>query len=146
MDDMVGQALLIFLLSLAAYASSCPAAQAKDGGALIWAEQTWARSLEQSDAAALGCLLANEFEDAGPDGKLTDRATTLAKAAQHRAVHHELSELDPHVQGDFGYIRGLAAAVNMQGKIVAKVRFTDVYVFRDGRWQCVAGHESMLGE
>jgi predicted amidohydrolase len=48
------------------------------------------------------------------------------------------------VQGDFGYIRGLAAAVDPQGKVVAKVRFTDVYEYREGRWQCVAGHESML--
>ena len=61
-------------------------------------------------------------------------------------VHHELSDLQPHVNGDFGYIRGLATAVNAQGKVVAKVRFTDVYVYRDGRWQCVAGHESMLAQ
>jgi hypothetical protein len=50
------------------------------------------------------------------------------------------------VKGDFGYIRGLATALNAQGQLVAKVRFTDVYVYRDGRWQCVAGHESMLAQ
>jgi hypothetical protein len=27
---------------------------------------------------------------------------------------------------------------------VALVRFTDIYVYRDGRWQAVAAHESML--
>src|ERR1700740_1289238 len=101
-------------------AAPCPAGQTKSGEALIQIEQTWARSLEQRDTAALGCILADEFEDAGPDGKLTDRAHTRAKAAEHRAVHHELSDLQPHVNGDFGYIRGLAAAVDAQGKIVAK--------------------------
>jgi ketosteroid isomerase-like protein len=129
-----------------AAAAPCPAGRTKSGEALIQIEQTWARSLEQRDTAALGCILAEEFEDAGPDGKLTDRATTLAKAAEHRTVHHELSDLQPHVQGDLGYIRGLAAAVDAQGKVVAKVRFTDVYVYREGRWQCVAGHESMMTE
>ena len=146
--------LWMFLLCPLAAAAPCPAGQiagqpaeqAKNGEALIRIEQTWARSLEQRDTAALGCILADEFEDAGPDGKLTDRATTLAKAAEHRAVHHELSELQAHVQGDFGYIRGLAAAVDAEGKVVAKVRFTDVYVYRDDRWQCVAGHESMVTE
>jgi len=113
---------------------------------LMQAEQTWARALEQRDTTALACILADEFEDAGPDGSLTSRATTLAKAADHAAVHHELSELRAQVRGDFGYIRGLAAAVNAQGKVVAKVRFTDVYVYREGRWQCVAGHESILAE
>jgi hypothetical protein len=27
---------------------------------------------------------------------------------------------------------------------VARVRFTDIYVYRDQRWQAVAAHESML--
>jgi ketosteroid isomerase-like protein len=136
----------ILMLSPLAVASPCPMGQAKDDAALVQMEQTWARSLERRDATALGCILAAEFEDAGPDGKLTDRATTLAKAAEPRAVHHELSELRAHVNGDTGYIRGLATAVDAQGKLVAKVRFTDLYVYRDGRWQCVAGHESMLPE
>ncbi len=136
--------LSIILLSSLAAAAPCPTGQAKDGNTLIQIEQTWAHSLERRDAAALGCILADEFEDAGPDGQLTNRAVTLTKAAEHAAVHHELSELRAHINGDFGYIRGLATTVSAQGEIVAKVRFTDVYAYRDGRWQCVAGHESML--
>jgi hypothetical protein len=146
MESLVKYALWITLLCRLAVAAPCPTGQAKDGNALIQTEQTWARALEQKDTAALGCILAQEFEDAGTDGKLTDRPDTLSKAAVHPALHHELSDLRAHVDGNFGYIRGLAAAVNPQGKIVAKVRFTDVYVYREGRWQCVAGQESMLAE
>jgi Domain of unknown function (DUF4440) len=142
----VKHALWMLLLCRLAVAAPCPTGQAKDGNALIQIEQTWARALEQRDTAALGCILAQEFEDAGPDGKLTDRATTLAKAAEHPALHHELSDLRAQVHGDFGYIRGLATAVNPQGKVVAKVRFTDVYAYRNGRWNCLAGHESMVNE
>ena len=145
-DRLVKYMLWMLMLCPIAYAAPCPTFQTKDGNALVQNEQAWARALEQSDTAALNCLLGDEFEDAGPDGQLTDRAATLAKAAEHRAVHHELSDLHAHVQGDFGYIRGMAAAIDAQGKTVAKVRFTDVYVYRNGRWQCVAGHESMLSE
>jgi ketosteroid isomerase-like protein len=134
------------LVLCSAAAAQCPTGLSKDGMALVQIEQTWARALEQRDTATLACILANEFEDAGPDGKLTDRATTLEKATRHPPIHHELTDLHPHVQGDFGYIRGLATAVNAQGKIVFKVRFTDIYIYRDGRWQCVAGHESILTE
>ena len=95
-------------------------------------------------APSLRCILADEYEDADPDGKLTAREATLAKASGGPAVHHELSELHGHIYGDFGYIRGLATAMNPQTKITARVRFTDVYVYRNGRWQCVAGHESLL--
>lgn len=139
-------AMWMLILSALAHATPCATAQPKDGNALEQIEQAWARSLEQSEAAALDCILAAEFEDAGPDGKLTDRATTLVKASEHRAVHHELTKMQAHVQGDFGYIRGLATATNAEGKVLAVVRFTDVYVYREGRWQCVAGHESMLTE
>ncbi len=136
----------MLVLCSASLVAQCATGQSKDGNALVQIEQTWARALEQRDTAALACILADEFEDAGPDGKLTDRATTLARAAEHPAIHHELTDLHAHVQGDFGYIRGLATAINTQGKVVVKVRFTDIYVYRDGRWQCVAGHESILTE
>jgi ketosteroid isomerase-like protein len=138
--------LWIWLLALCpmACAASCPAGQAKDGSALVQSEQDWARALERQDTAALGCALALEFEDAGPDGSLQDRDTALGKAAKPRSVHHELTEMHAHVHGDFGYIRGLATAVDVQGKVQARVRFTDIYVYRDGRWQAVAAHESML--
>ena len=137
---------LACLLCPLAYAAPCATGQPKDGSALVQAEQTWARALEQGDRAALDCILANEFEDAGPDGALTDRATTLTKASKPRPVHEELTELRPQVHGDFGYIRGLATATDPQGKVLARVRFTDVYAYRDGRWQCVAGHESALSK
>lgn len=136
--------MCVLLLCSAAYAAACPAGQAKDESALVQIERAWARALEQRDVRTLDCILAQEFEDADPDGKLTDRATTLAKAAGHPPVHHELSELHSHVNGDSGFIRGLATAFDAQGKILFKVRFTDVYAYRDGRWQCVAGHESMV--
>jgi ketosteroid isomerase-like protein len=136
----VKYALWMLLLCPLAVAAPCATGEARDNDALIQVEQTWARALEQRDAASLNCILADEFEDAGPDGTLTDRATTLAKAAEHPAVHHDLTDLHAHVKGDFGYVRGLATAINAQGKIVARVRFTDVYVYREGRWQCVAGH------
>jgi ketosteroid isomerase-like protein len=136
----------VWLLALCpmAGAAPCPVGQTKDTSALVKNEQTWARALEQRDSAALSCLLAKEFEDAGPDGALQDRNTTLAKGAEHKPVHNELTEMHAHVHGDFGYIRGLATAVDAKGGILAKVRFTDIYVYRDGRWQAVAAHESML--
>ena len=44
-----------------------------------------------------------------------------------------------------GYTRGLATLVDGSGNVKARVRFTDVYTYRDGRWQALAGQESLLG-
>jgi ketosteroid isomerase-like protein len=120
--------------------------QAKDENALLQAEQAWAQAIDHSDTAALGCILAEEFEDAGTDGDLTGRAATITRSAERRRIHHDLSDLHAHVHGQFGYIRGLAAAKDADGAVLATVRFTDIYAYRAGRWQCVAAHESLLGD
>jgi hypothetical protein len=137
-------ALLVF--ALPSLAANCPASQAKDGNALIQLEQSWASALEVHDRGTVGCILAREFQDADPNGKLRDRAQTLAQIPHRRPGKNILSELDPHAFGDFGYIRGLATLVDSQGKTQAQVRFTDIYIYRDQRWQAVAGQESLLSE
>jgi len=134
---------MLLLLCPLAHGLSCPT-QAKDEDALIQAEQTWARALEEQDVSALACILSDEFEDANAKGALSDRATTLRRAEKSASSHHKLSDMHAHVYGDAGYIRGVATALATDGRPKAIVRFTDVYVYRDGRWQCVAGHESEL--
>jgi hypothetical protein len=57
-----------------------------------------------------------------------------------------LSELHPHVYGEFGYVRGLSTVLDADGKIRARVRFTDIFVYREGRWLAVAGQESLVKE
>jgi ketosteroid isomerase-like protein len=138
--------VLLALSSSPSLAANCPTHQAKDGDALVQIEQSWAAALEVRDAAAVGCILADEFQDADPSGKLLDRTETLAQIPHRRPGKNILSELTPHVFGDFGYIRGLATLVDAQGKTMARVRFTDIYVYRDHRWLAVAGQESMLPE
>jgi len=137
---------LLLLSSLPLFAGNCPAGQAKDGSALIQLEQAWAKALEMHDADAVGCMLAEEFQDADPNGKLHDRAETLAQIPHRRPGKNILSELDPHVFGDSAYIRGLATLVNAEGNTVARVRFTDIYVYRNQRWLAVAGQETLLPE
>jgi Domain of unknown function (DUF4440) len=128
------------------FAAPCPAHQPKDGNALIQIEQSWAQALEVRDANAVGCILAEEFQDVDPNGQLHDRAETLGQIPHRRPGKNILSELTPHVFGDSGYIRGLATLVDGQGKTVARVRFTDIYVYRGTRWLAVAGQETLLPE
>jgi ketosteroid isomerase-like protein len=142
----VKQALWLAILFSAsiALAADCPKHQPKDGSALVQLEQTWAAALARHDADAVGCILADDFQDVDPRGLMHDRAETLARVPHRKPGTNELSELTPHIYGDFGYIRGLATLIDGEGKTVARVRFTDIYVYREGRWRCVAGQESLL--
>jgi len=135
--------LWILLLCPVARAARCPTGQAKDEATLVQIEKTWARALDEHDVNTLNCILADEFEDADIKGKLADRSSTLAKVGTSHAVHHELSDLSAHVHGDSAYVRGVADAMDSQSRGV-RVRFTDIYIYREGRWQCVAGQESLV--
>jgi hypothetical protein len=138
--------LCIALLSFCplALGANCPKGQPRDGSALLPLEHIWAKALEAHDQDALLCILADEFEDANIHRDLHSRGEMLARAPQRKSSTNELSELSPHVQGDFGFVRGLDKVTDPRGKIVAQVGFTDIFAYRDRRWVAVAGQETLL--
>jgi hypothetical protein len=140
--------LLVVLstLGLSAFGADCPKNQPKTEAALVELEQNWASALSRKDVDAVACMLASEFEDADVDGSLHSRSETLEHIPHKKPGVNHLSELRGHVEGNSGFTRGLATLVDESGKVVARVRFTDVFVYRDGRWQALAGQESLIGQ
>jgi ketosteroid isomerase-like protein len=137
---------VLLLLGSLAHGSICPKGQMKDQATLVQIEHVWVQAVEQNDTATLGCILADEFEEADFAGSLIHRPAMLASAANRGHVHYELLDLNAHVYGNFGYARGLGVISSDDGKASVKSRFTDIFVYRDERWQCVAGHESHFPE
>jgi ketosteroid isomerase-like protein len=136
--------VLVFALN-AECPAECPKDQPKTEAALIQAEQNWADALNHKNVEAVGCLLTNEFEDADVDGSLHNRSETLDHIPHKKPGTNQLSELRAHLEGNMGFTRGMATLVDGTGKVVARVRFTDVFTYRDGRWQALAGQESLIG-
>jgi len=137
--------MTVFLMAVAG-AAECPKGQAKSEAALVELEEAWAEALGRKDAGTVACIMADEFEEADVDGALHTRSQALAHIPQRRPGSNHLTEMRAHVDGDFGYVRGLNEVMNSGGKIVARVRFTDVFTYRDGRWQAILAHESLVGE
>lgn len=138
--------ILALALSLSALAADCQKNQPKTETALLELEQTWAQALGRHDADTVACMVAGEFEDADVDGSLHTRTQMLAHIPQRKPGSNHLTEMRAHVEGSFGFVRGLNEILDPAGKIVARVRFTDIFAYRDGRWQALAGHETLLGE
>ena len=133
--------IVVPVLLMCSLAYACPSGQAKDEGSLIQVEHEWLRAAEQHDLAVLGCILADDFEEANSAGALIGRAAMLASATGPSDGHFELADLHAHVYGDVAYVRGKGVR-NDNGVRTEATRFTDIFVYREGRWQCVAGHES----
>ena len=149
-DDLNVKTLLTLLalflfLALPALAAGCPN-QPKTEAALLNLEHTWADALSRKDVAAVSCLVADEFEEVDSDGLLKTRSQMLAHIPERKPGTNRLTEMRAHVEGNSGFTRGLAELVDASGKVVARVRFTDVFTYRDGRWQALVGHETLIGE
>jgi Domain of unknown function (DUF4440) len=143
-----GIRLVVFLLVTAAgvAALECPGGQAKDEATLVGLEQTWAKALEAHDTATVKCLLAEEFQDVGVDGTVYDRATALGRIASRRPSENHLEDVHAHIHGEMAYVRGLNRVTDSAGAVLARVRFTDIFVYREGRWLAVAGQETLVEE
>jgi ketosteroid isomerase-like protein len=134
------------LVAVPAIGANCPSNQPKTEAALIELEHTWAKALQIHDANTVECLLDDNFEDADVHGNLHDRAEALAGIAKRRPGSNELSETHAHISGDAAFVRGLNTVKDANGNIVAKVRFTDIFVYRDGAWHAVAGQETLVDD
>ena len=126
--------------------SDCPKNQPKTEAALLDLERHWADALTHKDVDAVACILADEFQDADVDGSVHSRTEALAKIPQRKPWTNRLTEMRAHVEANSGFARGLNEILDADGKVVARVRFTDIFTYRDGRWQALAGHESLVGE
>jgi len=131
---------------VAAFGADCPRDQPKTESALIELEQNWAAALTRKDAGTVACMVADEFEEVDVDGSLHTRDQMLEHIPHRKPGVNHLSEMRAHVEGNCGFARGLATLVDATGKVLARVRFTDVFTYRDGRWQALAGHDSLLSE
>lgn len=125
--------------------ASCPTAQAKDEKTLLQQEETWAKTLDEHDAAVIECLLAAEFQDADTNGALHERTEVLARISHRRPGSNHLEDMKARIYGNTAFVRGLNRILDPSGKVVASVRF-DLFVYRDGRWQAIAGQETFVNE
>jgi hypothetical protein len=133
------------MFCLPVYAAACPKNQPKTKAALLEVEQRWADALSRRDADTVNCILADEFQEVDVDGSILTRADNLAKIPNRKPGVNRLSEMTSGRGTGMGYTRGLAELIDADGKVKARVRFTDVFVYRDGRWQAILGQETLLG-
>lgn len=145
-DSDVSRLLLLAIVALCptVWAYDCPANQAKDADTLLQIEHTWAKALQEKNSDAVACILDPGFEDASTDGQVFHHDEVLAHIPQRHAGSNTLSEMKARIYGDAAYVRGLNTVKDADGKALAQVRFTDIFVYQNGAWKAVAGHETLV--
>ncbi len=109
---------------------------------LINLEKRWLASKDNPDA--LESILADDFIHVLPFGFVTKseqlRYLRTHPATQHGTTKH-FEDFRVRIFDDTGIVNGIVAVTEGDGK-VRRTIFTDVFVYRAGRWQAVNAQES----
>jgi hypothetical protein len=117
---------------------------------LIQLEQDWDAAFHRNDAEFIDKILAEEFIATFADGARADRAKELANVANfnQQVDSSKLDEFIVKIYRDTAVVWFTQRMVGpVQGKPVEVVhRYMDVFVYRDGRWQCVASQSTRVSQ
>jgi len=101
-------------------------------------------AMKQADAAALGQILADDLTYMHSSGRPDTKASFIASLQSGELKYEAMDFSDVKVRGygDTAVVTGHASVrVNSKGQALSfPIRYTDVYVKKDGRWQMVAWH------
>lgn len=109
-------------------------------------EQQWLKSQRTNNPDLVAPLLADGFTNTSSEGKVTNRAESIAEAKATKYTSVDYIDVKVMVFGDtaiaIGGFRG--KGTDPSGKpLDANERFTDTWVkMPNGKWQCVASHQS----
>lgn len=111
-------------------------------------EQRLAATWKAGDCAGWGALLAAEWSVIHITGNVITKAEALEMCRTPRPPDFDMTidEVSIRVFGDAAVVTGRTrATTGGAGSVTLTIRFTDVFVRRDGRWQVVASQATRLG-
>ena len=146
MKGILTTVVLLFAVSCQVFAQAKPAAPAKGASVeqeLIKLENDWNDAMVKRDMAALNRIVTDDWTTIDPDdGTIMTKAQSLAdlKSGEDAYTSAVGDEWKVRVYGDAAVVLGrLTGKEQYKGKDVSgQYRFTDTWIKKAGRWQCVA--------
>jgi ketosteroid isomerase-like protein len=129
---------------------SAQAAAAPGGGedAVREVELARAQALLRADTVALSRMTAEEFIEISRFGTIRTRADNIREIAAGvlRLSDVRYDSLSVRVYGEVALLTGIADnSGTFQGTpFTGRIRYTRVFVYRDGRWQAIAMQHTMM--
>lgn len=121
-----------------------------DAGQLLYLEMAWSEADMKRDVAWFERNWADDYYGVNSvTGKLTTKAEDIADIKNRKEVYDSAmaSEMEVRVEGNTGIVNGV---YHLKGKdekgqpLDRRIRFTDVYVKRDGRWMAIASQGTSI--
>jgi ketosteroid isomerase-like protein len=148
MQMMVKIGLCALLLTAGAWAQSGTVESAAQEAKIVVLERLWNDAQVHRDARALEALIADRFVNTEYDGEVSDREKFLAdvKDPEFKPSLMNIHDVKVNVYRDTAVVTGIYQTKGVySGRTYEHTgRFTDTWIFENGRWLCVASHTSLL--
>jgi hypothetical protein len=135
------------LLAVCAFAQSSKVSS-PEAGKIVALERMWNQAQVMRDSSAIASMIGDNFVNTEYDGEVSDRGKFLADFADPKFQPSIMSidEVKVEMYSTTAIVTGI---YHTKGTYGAKPyehfgRFTDTWVFQDGKWLCVASHSSLL--
>ena len=145
MKGILTTVVLLFAVSCQVFAQAKPAAPAKGASVeqeLIKLENDWNDAMVKRDMAALNRIVADDWTIIDSDGIIVTKTEFLANLKSGADVYTSAvgDEWKVRVYGDAAVVLSRETVKEQyKGKDVSgQYRFTDTWIKKAGRWQCVA--------
>src|SRR5215813_3145855 len=117
---------------------------------LLKIEEEFAEAIVKNDLQGLGRLVADDWVIIDPNGEIVDRTRFFEVIKSGALMHDTMNSEDFRVRV-YGDSAVVTAITSTKGKFMGeefstRERATDVFVRREGRWQCVLTHLTRLPE
>ena len=115
---------------------------------LLRIEEAFAEAIVRNDLESIGRLVADDWVVIDPNGEIVDR-TRFFEVIKSGALTHDTMDSEDfrvRVYGDSAVVTAITSTKGkfMGEEFITRERATDVFVKREGRWQCVLTHLTRL--
>ena len=143
---------LFFLVLMVLAAGGVQAQQASSGDLsaltkeLVALEDQWTQAFIKHDPGLLVSIIADDFESVSLDGRVWTKAKMMQRVKERNYELYSFTIMGEKTRryGNTAILTGIGVDKGTEdGKEYQDViRFQDVWVNRDGRWQCIAGQNA----
>jgi hypothetical protein len=146
--NILKTALLCLLVTVGALAQNSKPAFSPEAAKLVALERMWNQAQVMRDSSAIASMIGDKFTNTEYDGEVSDRGKFLADFADPKFQPSIMSIDDVRVEM-YATTSIVTGTYHTKGTYGAKPyehfgRFTDTWVFQDGKWLCVASHSSLM--
>lgn len=126
-------------------AENSTASSAHDQQALREVENLWLAN--EHNPTVLSRILASDFIHPISSGDFATKQQHIAYAAKQHPrpnLKQRFENLKVRVYGKVGIVNGIVVSSDGTGRDASRAIFTDVFVYRDGRWRAVNAQENLV--